>query len=84
MVEKQVALDILQEIKLNIQEENSGTKAIKNINLYIKNFEIATNSKIKALVKKQKETMAKYGEDDKHTIKINKKISEEMSKIYNK
>lgn len=83
MVEKQVALDILEEIKQNIQEDDSGTKALKTINIYRKNLEVAVNPKIKELIEQQKEAMAKYGEDDKRTIKLNKQISKEMGKIYN-
>ena len=82
-MEKQVALDILQEIRQNIQEDDTGTKALKTIDIYRKNLEVAVNPKIKALVEKQKESMAKYGEEDKRTIKLNKQISKEMDKIYN-
>lgn len=83
MVEKQVALDILEEIKQNIQEDDSGTKALKTINIYRKNLEVAVNPKLKALVEQQKECIAKYGEDDAHTKKLNKKISKELEKIFN-
>ena len=82
-MEKQVALDILQEIRQNIQEDDTGIKALKTIDIYRKNLEVAVNPKIKALVEKQKESMAKYGEEDKRTIKLNKQISKEMDKIYN-
>lgn len=83
MVEKQVALDILEEIKKDIQEDDSGTKALKTINIYRKNLEIAVNPKIKELVDKQVEARNKYGKEDSRTIKLNKQISKEMGKIYN-
>ena len=83
MVEKQVALDILEEIKKDIQEDDTGTKALKTINIYRKNLEIAVNPKLKALVEQQKEVLSKYGEDDAHTIRLNKKISKELEKIFN-
>lgn len=83
MVEKQVALDILEEIKKDIQEDDTGTKALKTIDIYRKNLEIAVNPKLKALVEQQKEVMAKYGEDDAHTIRLNKNISKELEKIFN-
>ena len=83
MVEKQVALDILEEIKKDIQEDDTGTKALKTINIYRKNLEIAVNPKLKALVEQQKEVLAKYGEDDAHTIRLNKNISKELEKIFN-
>ena len=83
MVEKQVALDILEEIKKDIQEDDTGTKALKTIDIYRKNLEIAVNPKLKALVEQHKEVMAKYGEDDAHTIRLNKNISKELEKIFN-
>ena len=83
MMEKQVALDILEEIKQNIQEDSTGTKALKTIDIYRKNLEIAVNPKLKALVEQQKEFIAKYGEDNAHTIRLNKKISKELEKIFN-
>ena len=83
MMEKQVALDILEEIKQNIQEDSTGTKALKTIDIYRKNLEIAVNPKLKELVEQQKEAMAKYGENDAHTKKLNKKISKELEKIFN-
>lgn len=83
MVEKQVALDILEEIKKNIQADDTGTKALKTINIYRKNLEIAVNPKLKVLVEQQKECIVKYGEDDAHTKKLNKKISKELEKIFN-
>ena len=83
MVEKQVALDILGEIKKDIQEDDTGIKALKTIDIYRKNLEVAVNPKLKALVEQQKEYIAKYGEDDAHTIKLNKKISKELEKIFN-
>ena len=83
MMEKQVALDILEEIKQNIQEDSTGTKALKTIDIYRKNLEIAVNPKLKVLVEQQKECIAKYGEDDAHTIRLNKKISKELEKIFN-
>ncbi len=82
-MEKQVAIDILEDIKQCIIEDNSGEKALKTIDIYRKNLEISINPTIKNLIDKQKEIIAKYGEDDNRTIKINKQISNEMSKIFN-
>ena len=82
-MEKQVAIDILEDIKQCIIEDNSGEKELKTIDIYRKNLEISINPTIKNLIDKQKEIIAKYGEDDNRTIKINKQISNEMSKIFN-
>ena len=83
MVEKQVALNILEEIKKDIQEDDSGTKALKTIDIYKKNLEVAINPKIRELVEKQKEAMAKYGEEDSRTVKLNKQITKELEKVFN-
>ncbi len=55
---------------------------LKTIKIYRKNLEIATNEKIQKLIKKQKEYMKKYGENGKRTQKLNKKIDEELNKIF--
>lgn len=82
-MDKIFALDVLENIKQDIQEDWTGNKALKTIKIYMKNLEVAVNPKIKELIEQQKETMAKYGEDDAHTIKLNKKISKELEKIFN-
>lgn len=83
MIEKQFVIDVLEDIKQNIKDNDTGTKALKTIDIYRKNMEIAVNPKIRALVEQQKEYIAKYGEDDAHTIKLNKKISKELEKTFN-
>ena len=82
MVEKEVAISILQDIKDDINKDKS--KGLRTIDIYVRNLEVATSSKIKELVAKKKELVAKYGEDDKRVEKINKKASDEIGKIFNK
>ena len=82
-MEKQVAIDILEDIKQCIIDDDSGVRALKTIDIYRKNIEISINPTIKKLVDKQKEIISIYGENDKKTIQINKKISKELSKIFN-
>ena len=80
MVDKQVAISILEDIKQEIIDgKTNGT-----LEIYIKNLEVATSPKIKSLVAKQKALLEKYGEDDKRVEKINKKASDEIEKIFNK
>lgn len=83
IMEKQVAIDILEDIKQCIIDDDSGVRALKTIDIYRKNLEISINPTIKKLVDKQKEIISIYGENDKKTIQINKKISKELSKIFN-
>lgn len=57
---------------------------LETIDIYKKNLEIATNEKIKNLIEKQKKYMEKYGENDRKTINLNKKIDKEITKINSK
>ena len=82
-VSKEDAINILEDIKQSIMDDFTGEKALKTIDIYKKNLEISINPKIRKLVEEQKEVISKYGEDDKHTTRINNKISKELSKIYN-
>lgn len=77
------AISMLEDIKQCIVDDFTGKKALKTIDIYKKNLEISINPKIRKLVEEQKEIINKYGEDDKHTTRINNKISKELSKIYN-
>ena len=79
MVEKEVAISILQDIKDDIIKDKS--KGLRTIDIYVRNLEVATSPKIKELVAKKKKLVAKYGEDDKRVEKINKKASAEINKI---
>ena len=82
MVEKEVAISILEDIKQDIIKDKS--KGLRTIDIYVRNLEVATSPKIKELVAKKKELVAKYGEDDKRVEKINKKASAEINKIFDK
>ena len=80
MVDKQVAISILEDIKQEIIDgKTNGT-----LEIYIKNLEVATSPKIKSLVAKQKALLEKYDEDDARVIRINKKALAEINKIFNK
>lgn len=82
MVDKQVAISILEDIKQDIIKDK--LKGLRTIDIYVRNLEVATSPKIKELVAKQKELVTKYGEDDARVIRVNKKASAEINKIFNK
>lgn len=82
-MEKEVAISILEDIENSLQKDNWKEESLKTIAIYRKGLEIATNLKIKNLIEKHREYIKKYGENDKKTIKIGKKIDEEVQKIYN-
>lgn len=82
-MEKEVAISILEDIENSLQKENWKDESLKTIAIYRKGLEIATNPKIKNLIEKHRKYIEKYGENDKKTIKIGKKIDEKVQKIYN-
>lgn len=83
MIEKSVVVDILEDIRQVLNEDKTGTKAMKTVEIYRKNLEVATSTKLKELVKKKKELTSKYGEDDIRVARLNKKASNELEKIFN-
>lgn len=84
MIEKDIAIDILEDIENSLYSDNWKHETLKTISIYMKNIEVSTNRKIKKLMRKHQKYMSTYGEDDKRTIKLVKKIDDEMLKIYNK
>lgn len=82
-MEKEVAIDILKDIRNSLMKENWKEETLKTIAIYRKGLEIANNQKIEELIKRYKEYKEKYGENDKKTLKIAKKIDDETHKIYN-
>lgn len=82
-MEKSVAISILEDIRQALNDTNNAKdKALKTVELYRKNLEIATNDKLKELIKKHTEYSRKYGEDDRKTLKLSKKIDKELRKIF--
>lgn len=82
-MEKQVAITILEDVMQSLIGDNAKHKGLSTVNQYIKGLEISTNEKIHALINKQTEYRQHYGENHKRTLKLNKKIDEELRKIYN-
>jgi len=83
MVEKQVAINILEDIEQALKDDHTGNKAKRTVDIYRKNLEVSTNTKLRELVKEQKDLSTKYGDDDIRTIRISKKISKILEDIFN-
>ena len=83
MVEKQVAINILEDIEQALKDDHTGNKAKRTVDIYRKNLEVSTNTKLRELVKKQKDISSKYGDDDIRIIRISKKISKILEDIFN-
>ena len=82
-MDKQVAINILEDVIQSLIGDNAKRKGLSTVNQYIKGLEISTNEEIHALINKQIEYRQQYGENHKKTLKLNKKIDEELRKIYN-
>ena len=82
-MEKEVAISILEDIENSLQKENWKEKSLRTINQYEKGLKVATNKKIQELIEKQKVLIEEKGKNSKEIIKINKKIDEEIRKIFN-
>ena len=81
-MEKEIAINMLQDIEDSLMQKNWKEESLKTIALYRKGLEIATSTKIRKLIEKQKEYLEKYGESGKKTLQINKKIDDEIRRIY--
>lgn len=73
MVEKTVAIDILESIEADLKNGNKD-KAIENINKIL-------NNKLYYLMLEYKKSQEKYGKDNEKAKKIEQKINKEMNKI---
>lgn len=81
-MEKEIAINILQDIEDSLMQKNWKEESLKTIALYRKGLKVANSTKIRKLIEKQKEYLEKYGESGKKTLQINKKIDDEIRRIY--
>lgn len=73
MVEKSVAVDILEGIEADLRHGNTD-KAMENIDKIL-------NNKIYYLMVEYKKIQEKYGKDSEKAKKIEKKINKEMNNV---
>ncbi len=67
MVEKEVAISILEDIKKSLK--NGKEAGIKTLDIYQKNLELATSPKINKMINSQNKCIKKYGENRKQNNK---------------
>lgn len=79
MIEKEVAISILEDIENSLYSENWKCNTLSIVSQYKRGLLIATNPKIKKLVKESK----KYDENSIKYRIIAKKIDNEVQKINN-
>lgn len=73
MVEKTVAIDILESIEADLKNGNKD-KAIENINKIL-------NNKLYYLITEYKKCQEKYGKNSEKAKKIEQKIDKEMNNV---
>lgn len=83
MVEKQVVINILEDIEQALKDDHTGNKSKRTVDIYRKNLELKTNDTFKKLVEEHKDSVNKYGEDNERTIRISKKASKILDDIFN-
>ena len=74
MIEKAVALNILEGIEKNLKGGNTD-KAIESIDIIL-------NNKLYNLMTEYKKVLEKYGKNNKKTLKIEQKIDKEMTRTF--
>lgn len=83
-MEKETAINILQDIYDSLQGYDWKDKGLKTIKIYRRNLEISTNKEIQQLIEKQKEYIEKYGENSIKTKRLNKRVDKKIREINNK
>lgn len=74
MIEKAVAIHILEQIEADLKNEKKD-KAIESIDRIL-------NNKLYNLMTEYKKVLEKYGKNNKKTLKIEQKIDKEMTRTF--
>lgn len=83
-MEKETAINILQDIYDSLQGYDWKDKGLKTLKIYRRNLEMSTDKEIQQLIEKQKEYIEKYGEDSIKTKRLNKRVDKKIREINNK
>ena len=83
-MQKEIAINILQDIYDSLQGYDWKDKGLKTIKIYRRNLEMSTDKEIQQLIEKQKEYIEKYGEDSIKTKRLNKRVDKKIREINNK
>ena len=79
MIEKSVAIDILEDIQQCLNQENWQNKTLSTAKQYKKGILVSIDNELKELIAEHK----KYDEDSQKVIELTQKISERLRRIYN-
>lgn len=79
MIEKSVAINILEDIQHCLNEERWQNKTLSTAKQYKKGILVSIDDELKDLIAEHK----KYDEDSPKAIELTQKISERLRRIYN-
>lgn len=79
MIEKSVAINILEDIQQCLTEEKWQTKTLSTVKQYKKGILVSIDEELKELIAEHK----KYDENSTEAIELSQKISERLRRIYN-
>ena len=79
MIEKEVAINILEDIQHCLNEERWQNKTLSTAKQYKKGILVSIDDELKDLIAEHK----KYDEDSPKAIELTQKISERLRRIYN-
>lgn len=83
-ISRPIAINILEDVKDSLSQENWQEQTLKTIKTYRKNIEISMNPTIQKLIKRYKKSFDKYGERNIMTVILGKKIDKKMRAIFTK
>lgn len=79
MIEKSVAINILEDIQQCLNEEKWQVKTLSTVKQYKKGILVTIDEELKELIAKRK----KYDENSVKAIELSQKISDRLRRIYN-
>ena len=79
MIEKSVAINILEDIQQCLNEEKWQVKTLSTVKQYKKGILVSIDEELKELIDEHK----KYDENSTKAIELSQKISERLRRIYN-
>ena len=79
MIEKSVAINILEDIQQCLNQENWQARTLSTATQYKKGLLVAIDDELKELITEHK----KYDENSPEAIELTHKISERLRSIYN-
>lgn len=79
MIEKSVAINILEDIQQCLNEEKWQVKTLSTVKQYKKGILVSIDEELKELIDEHK----KYDENSTKAIELAQKISERLRRIYN-